>query len=603
MLNAILIIIITAIPTSLYAAETQYLGNAEENIAKLLKERKCIGCNFKQADLSNKDLSGVDITSSNLQFTIINNANLSKAILKNVDFFGAKISASNFSGSDLTGALLYRVNGSKGLPKINFSHAILDDAVIFETNLSGSDFSGAKLRNILAGIYNGYKVISKNDFSSCNFSNADMQDAIIGGNMDNAKFTNAKLNEVMIGGGFNKTDFSGSVMRGSLIGLNGIFTNAIFKNADLSYAYIFASFINGNFDNANFSGATFLRGKTFNHASFKSAIFRGVDLRTVTFKNVIVDGADFTGANVGGNLYGLHLHKTNVSKAIAYGSSPALIDYTKLPIKNYTCENGYRGLVTSGVESAVSGKTIELAEKAYNAALSLDKTDSINTGNYTLINKISLDNLQKAADIGHCVANEILSRRANMVMSGEDRKIRASLPHYYKFRHKVKYYKGYNTIPFKPLSGHVFSKFLIAGIHMGQPIIETKNILRKMGCDISMQVYNLKTAEELICNLNQTWGQEKYYLLFKNDELAYIKYQKIYNDKTKFTESEITTEMDRIKAAYANGAKEFRCTSTSCSTKMDDINFFFATSKRQGKYSYEINTPYLENNSDKDIQR
>ena len=124
---------------------------AEGQLARLLADGECLGCDLKgvdlggfdltNANLSGVDLSGADLSKTNLTNTDLRNADLrqadltfavfTEADLSSADFRGATLVAVNFSGADLTGA--------------DLRDADLEAAYFKGANLTGLDLTGATL--------------------------------------------------------------------------------------------------------------------------------------------------------------------------------------------------------------------------------------------------------------------------------------------------------------------------------------------------------------------------------------------------------------------------------------------------------------------------
>ena len=81
------------------------------------------GWETMKADLSYKNLSGLDLKNANLYGANLNNADLRKADFREASLFGADLRYANLSGSDLR------------------------DANLCEANLRGANLRGAKLQN------------------------------------------------------------------------------------------------------------------------------------------------------------------------------------------------------------------------------------------------------------------------------------------------------------------------------------------------------------------------------------------------------------------------------------------------------------------------
>lgn len=109
--------------------------NAGE-IARVQAGGSCTGCNLFQADLSYRNLPGVDLSGSRLRqgdlsLSTMNNARLAQADLSIANLFGGRFTGVSFAGANLERAIL--VGGYFG--GADFSGA----------NLSGANISGAEM--------------------------------------------------------------------------------------------------------------------------------------------------------------------------------------------------------------------------------------------------------------------------------------------------------------------------------------------------------------------------------------------------------------------------------------------------------------------------
>ncbi len=90
---------------------------------------RCPGC----------DLSDANLTGINLAYADLSKANLSRANLAGVQLGQAKLIGANLAGADLTGARLFMAN----LTGANLSGARLLEAKFYKTLLDGADLSDA----------------------------------------------------------------------------------------------------------------------------------------------------------------------------------------------------------------------------------------------------------------------------------------------------------------------------------------------------------------------------------------------------------------------------------------------------------------------------
>lgn len=95
-------------------------------IARVQAGQSCAGCNLFQADLSYRDLPGIDVSGSRLR-----QANLALATMNGARFDNANLSVANLFGGRFTGA--------------SFRNADLSQAVLVGTYFGSADLSGANL--------------------------------------------------------------------------------------------------------------------------------------------------------------------------------------------------------------------------------------------------------------------------------------------------------------------------------------------------------------------------------------------------------------------------------------------------------------------------
>jgi len=114
-------------------ATAQAASNTD--IANLLHNKKCSGCDLSNAGLSGADLSGADLSGANLV-----GANLSQA----------KLDRANLSGADLTDASLYGVNlmGAK-LDKAKLTRTDLRNCYLTNVDLTTTNYKDAYLEGAI----------------------------------------------------------------------------------------------------------------------------------------------------------------------------------------------------------------------------------------------------------------------------------------------------------------------------------------------------------------------------------------------------------------------------------------------------------------------
>ena len=118
-----------------------------------LTEADLSGVDLRNAKLPGADLSGADLSGMDLF-----NVNLPDAYLNGVDFSGASLSAADLSGSDLRDA---------DLSGADLSGANLCDADLQGVAVSGTNLSDTKLKTSIAGLNFNNADLTKADTTGC----------------------------------------------------------------------------------------------------------------------------------------------------------------------------------------------------------------------------------------------------------------------------------------------------------------------------------------------------------------------------------------------------------------------------------------------------
>lgn len=110
--------------------------NAGE-IERVRQGQSCTGCNLFQADLSYRNLPGVDLTGSRLRqadlsLSTMNRARFARADLSVANLFGGRFTAASFAGANLERATLVGAY---------FGSADFSGANLTEANLSGAEMN------------------------------------------------------------------------------------------------------------------------------------------------------------------------------------------------------------------------------------------------------------------------------------------------------------------------------------------------------------------------------------------------------------------------------------------------------------------------------
>ena len=136
------------------------------------------GWETMKADLSYKNLNGLDLKESNLREANLIHADLIEANLSNADLKDANLINANLAYADLRNADLKEANLRKvNLNNVNLREANLYRAFCYYTNLCGADLRNADLRE-------------------ANLFRANLKDAnLFGVNLKNANIINAEISE------------------------------------------------------------------------------------------------------------------------------------------------------------------------------------------------------------------------------------------------------------------------------------------------------------------------------------------------------------------------------------------------------------------------
>jgi uncharacterized protein YjbI with pentapeptide repeats len=212
--------------------------------------------------LNNLDLSGIVLTSANLQ-----RANFQDSRFRSVGKDGrwdtyddviADLNNTNLKQANLSKANLSRVSMSRSdLSRANLNKANLSYTRLFGSNLSSTKLVGTNLRNAI--------------LENASLTNADLSDA---------NLTEANL-------------YAAHLVRVSAIGTQLAYanlTNTDWQGADLSEAYLDYA----NLNNANLS-ATRLTGASLRSANLENTNLRNADLSRADLRDANVTGADFQG--------------------------------------------------------------------------------------------------------------------------------------------------------------------------------------------------------------------------------------------------------------------------------------------------------------------
>lgn len=211
--------------------------------------------NLENANLSQADLSGINLSQANLRGANLTETNLSEADLSGADLQGANLNQTNLrdanlSGSDLRQAVLKQVN----LYRANLSWANLINQDLSDANLERVDLQGANL-------------------SAANLSKANLKEAKLdAANLSAAILTNAVLNDAYMA-------------RVQLVRAN--LRQADLVNANLTLANLEQSTL----ERANLARAR-LRKANLKQANLKQAYLRHCNLQQANLTSTNLQKAD-----------------------------------------------------------------------------------------------------------------------------------------------------------------------------------------------------------------------------------------------------------------------------------------------------------------------
>ncbi|PSB25118.1 hypothetical protein C7B82_24370 [Stenomitos frigidus ULC18] len=259
-------------------------------------ERTFAGINLNEANLSGADLSRSDLSGGNLSVANLSGANLSETNLSRAKLNVAKLSGANLAKANLSEAILNVANltladltgadlSQASLVRAELSRADLSNANLSRANLSGADLKDAKLRN--ANLTNAnlsradlkWTVLTGANLAEANLHGTDMSSAdCSGADLSNTELRQSNLSRTNLRG----VNLSGTNLRWADL------SGADLSGADLSGAKLSGANMTGaNLSNANLIGTTLVH-VDLTRANLISADWAGADL----------SGATLTGAKL-----------------------------------------------------------------------------------------------------------------------------------------------------------------------------------------------------------------------------------------------------------------------------------------------------------------
>ncbi len=200
-------------------------------VASVTGVQQCTGCSFENADLSGKDLHGVNYSESDFSHAKLRNVNFSGGNFVGVDFSGADLHGASFRGANLSGC--------------DFSKADLSGVDFTGAKLSGADFSGTVLSG--ATLREVFDTCSGCDFNHSNLAGLDLSRVHAQGiDLSGADLRNANLS----GSTFTGVDFSHARMDGANLAgatLNGCDLGGVdLTHVDLSQTHLIGVDLSGH---------------------------------------------------------------------------------------------------------------------------------------------------------------------------------------------------------------------------------------------------------------------------------------------------------------------------------------------------------------------
>jgi uncharacterized protein YjbI with pentapeptide repeats len=158
---------------------------------KLIKEKRCISCNFDYQNFAKAELTGAIVSQSSLNGANFSGANLTLAIFRDADLNGANLSKANLQQAALYGANLIGANlVGANLSNAKLVYAKLKGSSLRDTNLSNTDLKFAEFQQVdLTNANLTDADLSNADLSYSNLSNA----ILVGAKLDGANLTGATM--------------------------------------------------------------------------------------------------------------------------------------------------------------------------------------------------------------------------------------------------------------------------------------------------------------------------------------------------------------------------------------------------------------------------
>lgn len=249
----------------------RYFIRERDNIKKL---KISPGAHLERADLSGKDLRGVDLTSAHLEGANLSHADLSFSSLKGANLEGAHLDHAFLRSTDIDGANLRGADLRKSriTSAAYEAQKIKEGAKLHPTERSADDMIEKSWRRRVRGA----------DFSDSDLSGAHIGDIYFSGKEDKNNLpTNLK------NANFYDTDLDTVVFDGTAL------SKTNFKNSRISQSrYIDADLSGAEFDNS------YIHNSYIKKANLAGASFRDAKIDLVSIYSDHYDDADFSGGNI-----------------------------------------------------------------------------------------------------------------------------------------------------------------------------------------------------------------------------------------------------------------------------------------------------------------
>ncbi|HNB51650.1 MAG TPA: pentapeptide repeat-containing protein [Anaerolineales bacterium] len=194
------------------------------------------GKDFSGLAIGSYDLSGKNLQNTDFSFTDIYNVNFTGADLRGANFTEARIETSNFTDADLRGTIFDRAcyfeesiwTQAKMDPKWKQVVSLFDDGRLVTKDLRGLDLS---------------RVCITVDLSGVDFSEANLEEAILIGELPDVLFQNANLRHAeLTSNHFAGVDFTGADVTGVYF-YNTSLIGATISEAQLQTAMVECSWL------------------------------------------------------------------------------------------------------------------------------------------------------------------------------------------------------------------------------------------------------------------------------------------------------------------------------------------------------------------------